>query len=446
MSDHSALARRANRIQIFLAHASEDKPQVLKLYERLRAKGYKPWLDKKDLIARQNWREEIPKAIKQSQIFIACLSNNSVRKQGYVTRELRLALNIYAERVPGTIYLIPLKLEDCEVPALQQAEYGISLQDIQWLDYWEADGFENLLRAIKYQFPTHLTTTSGEEKALGLPLSTVEFETVRVDAKGEVVKGEPNRKAKIVKEDLGNGISLEMVEIPGGSFKMGSPAWEKGRYKDESPQHDVKVPTFFMGRFEVTQEQYQQVMGKNPSRFKGNKRPVERVSWNEAMEFCKRLNQNQAERSYSLPSEAQWEYACRAGEKTPFHCGKTITDKLANYDAIRTYASEPAGKYRRETTPVGSFPANGFGLYDMHGNVWEWCFDDWHNNYKGAPTDGSAWIGGTGSNDIKVLRGGSWLYYPVFCRCASRHISNFGRVDVADFIGFRVVCVGARTM
>ncbi|NET54103.1 MAG: formylglycine-generating enzyme family protein, partial [Merismopedia sp. SIO2A8] len=149
----------------------------------------------------------------------------------------------------------------------------------------------------------------------------------------------------------------------------------------------------------------------------------------------------------------QWEYACRAGETTPFHYGETITDKLANYYA-NTYASEPAGEYRRETTPVGSFPANGFGLYDMHGNVWEWCLDDWHKNYKGAPTDGSAWIRGKGlwgwirgtdSNSNKVLRGGSWYYYPDLCRCASR-FNFFGRDEFIYDIGFRVVCVGARTM
>ncbi|NEO31636.1 MAG: formylglycine-generating enzyme family protein [Symploca sp. SIO3C6] len=188
--------------------------------------------------------------------------------------------------------------------------------------------------------------------------------------------------------------------------------------------------------------------------FKGDKHPVEMVSWNGAVEFCKRLNQNQAERSYSLPSEAQWEYACRAGETTPFHCGETITDSLANYDASRTYASEPAGKYRSETMPVGSFPPNGFGLYDMHGNVWEWCLDDWHQNYDGAPTDGSAWIRGRGlwgwirgtdSNSGKVLRGGSWDLNPTVCRCAFRNY-YVRRVEFGNAIGFRVVCVGARTM
>ncbi len=156
-----------------------------------------------------------------------------------------------------------------------------------------------------------------------------------------------------------------MVSIPGGSFKMGSPA-------NETPQHDVTVPAFFMGKFEVTQEQYQQVMGKNPSHCEGYKRPIEMVSCNDAVEFCKKLSQKTG-RTYRLPSEAEWEYACRAGTTTPFHFGETITDELANYHASKTHASEPKGEYRKQTTPVGEFPPNAFGLYDMHGNVWEWC-------------------------------------------------------------------------
>jgi formylglycine-generating enzyme required for sulfatase activity len=144
-----------------------------------------------------------------------------------------------------------------------------------------------------------------------------------------------------------------------------------------------------MKKFEVTQEQYQQIMGSNPSNFKGAKRPVEKVSWNDAVEFCKKLSQK-TRHKYRLPSEAEWEYACRAGTTTPFHFGETITTELTNYDGDYTYASGLKGKYRKQTTEVGTFPPNAFGLYDMHGNVWEWCQDTWHDSYKGAPTDGSA--------------------------------------------------------
>ena len=170
-----------------------------------------------------------------------------------------------------------------------------------------------------------------------------------------------NEQANSFEEDLGNGITLEMVKIPGGKFTMGSPEDEEGRDEDEGPQRDVNVPAFFMGKFEVTQEQYEEVMGNNPSHFKGDKRPVERVSWNDADEFCKKLSQKTG-RTYRLPSEAEWEYACRAGTTTRFHFGENITPDLANYD-----------NKIRETTPVGKFRSNAFGLYDMHGNVWEWC-------------------------------------------------------------------------
>ena len=139
-------------IQIFLAYASEDQHSVIDLYERLKEKGYNPWLDKRDLMPGQNWREEIPRAIRNSQIFIACLSQQSVSKQGYIQRELRMALNEYAEKPPGSIYLIPLKLDDCQVPDLRLEQLGVGLQDLQWLDYWESGGLSNLLNAIEHQF------------------------------------------------------------------------------------------------------------------------------------------------------------------------------------------------------------------------------------------------------------------------------------------------------
>jgi formylglycine-generating enzyme required for sulfatase activity/uncharacterized caspase-like protein len=269
-----------------------------------------------------------------------------------------------------------------------------------------------------------------------LELLTFEFETKTVDKTGKIVNQE-NHQAKYFKEDLGNNITLEMVQIPGGSFMMGSPESEKGWDKRESPQHEVNVPAFSIGKFVVTQEQYQQIMDKNPSSFPGAKRPVEQVSWNNAVEFCQKLSQKTG-REYRLPTEAEWEYACRAGTTTPFHFGETITTDLANYDGTYTYASEPKGKYLEQTIDVGSFPPNAFGLYDMHGNVWEWCQDDWHDNYINAPKDGSAWTSQSGNN--KLLRGGSWLNDPGNCRSACRGDYN---LDGSYNFGFRVVCSGA---
>ncbi|NES67751.1 MAG: formylglycine-generating enzyme family protein, partial [Okeania sp. SIO2D1] len=199
---------------------------------------------------------------------------------------------------------------------------------------------------------------------------------------------------------------------------------------------------FFMGKYPVTQAQWQAIMGNNPSRFKGVRRPVENVSWNDATEYCQKLSQITGKK-YSLPSESQWEYGARAGTTTPFYFGETITSELANYRGTSTYADEPKGKYRQKTTDVGIFPPNAFGLYDMHGNVWEWCADDWHNDYNGAPTDGSAWL--DENENRSALRGGSWLYNPNDCRSAIREF-NFRRDNHLDIIGFRVVCDGGRTL
>jgi formylglycine-generating enzyme required for sulfatase activity len=255
-------------------------------------------------------------------------------------------------------------------------------------------------------------------------------------------------------EDLGNGVELEMVAIPSGSFVMGSPEDEPKRDESESPQHTVTIQSFFIGKYPVTQAQWQAVaslpqvnrkLNPVPSRFKGENRPVEQVSWYDAMEFCSRLSQYTG-KPYGLPSEAEWEYACRAGTTTPFHFGETITSELANYNADYTYGAGVKGIYRRQTTPVGSFGiANAFGLYDMHGQVWEWCADHRHSNYEGAPTDGSAWLDGI-DNHYYMLRGGSWLYDPDVCRSASRNYNlRAGRGGFDDTFGFRVVCAFRRS-
>lgn len=244
------------------------------------------------------------------------------------------------------------------------------------------------------------------------------------------------------------GVKLEMVAIPGGIFVMGSPETEEEHQDRESPQHEVTLSPFYIGKYPVTQAQWQAVaalpqvkqsLKPDPSYFKGANRPVEQVSWYDAVEFCARLS-CKTRREYHLLSEAQWEYACRAGTTTPFYFGETITPDLANYDGNYTYGAGSKGVYRQQTTDVGSFPPNAFGLYDMHGNVWEWCADSWHENYQGAPSDGRAWIDNN-KPPYQVLRGGSWLYSPRLCRSAARdHVSAFDRY-YDD--GFRVCCAAS---
>ena len=253
-------------------------------------------------------------------------------------------------------------------------------------------------------------------------------------------------------------MSLPLIAIPAGEFVMGSPADEPERQDNEGPQHRVQLEGFLMGQMPITQAQWRAVarlvppLGQrwerelplNPSQFSGqpdsDQRPVEQVSWLQAIEFCRRLSAFTGD-LYTLPSEAQWEYACRAGTSTPFAFGETISPGLANYDANYTYANGPKGEYRQQTTPAGSFPANAWGLQDMHGNVWEWCLDHWHENHEGAPIDGSAWLNKhAGASDMdRLLRGGSWGSLPRDCRSAFRgpYWPESARLNV----GFRVVCL-----
>ena len=255
-------------------------------------------------------------------------------------------------------------------------------------------------------------------------LPIFDFDVITVDSYGKE-NSRSRHYARFFPEDLENGVVLEMVYIPGGTFMMGSPATEEGRDCRESPQHQVTVPAFYAGKYPITQVQWQALMGNNPSYYKREKRPVENVTWDDAVEFCAKISQKTGKK-YRLLSEAEWEYACRAGTTTPFHFGEIITPQLVNYDGTYSYPNAPKGFRREQTTDVGSFPPNAFGLYDMHANVWECCSDRLHDSYDGAPTDGSSWeTGGSswenGTNNCRVVRGGSWSYYAVCCRSAHRH-------------------------
>lgn len=240
-------------------------------------------------------------------------------------------------------------------------------------------------------------------------------------------------------------IGIEMVAIPEGTFMMGSPKDEEHRSYRENPQHLVKIQPFFMGKYPISQAQWRAVAAlpqvscplmPDPSAFKGADRPVEQVSWYEAVEFCARLSRKTGW-EYRLPSEAEWEYACRAGTTTAFNFGKTITPELANHHSIESYGFSSNGKQCGATTPVGSFKiANAFGLYDMHGNVWEWCSDPWHSNYQGAPSDGTIWES-AGDQRRRLLRGGSWRVYPKYCRSAFR-VSDYANTRNSQY-GFRLV-------
>ena len=232
---------------------------------------------------------------------------------------------------------------------------------------------------------------------------------------------------------------MEFVYVPGGEFWMGCGERETECSNDEKPRHQARVSGFWMGKYEVTQAQWETVMGNNPSNFTGADRPVEQVSWNDAQEFLKKLNANPSQSpviqggqrgGFRLPSEAEWEYAARAGTQTAYSFGDDPA-QLGDY----AWFYDNSG---RETHPVGKKKPNAFGLYDMHGNVWEWGADTSHENYNGAPTDGSIW-GDLGDEKAKVLRGGSWNNEPNHVRSALRFW--FEPVDQNSLIGIRVVRV-----
>lgn len=230
------------------------------------------------------------------------------------------------------------------------------------------------------------------------------------------------------KEFTVNGVKFAVRYIPSGEFMMGSRETENGRSPDET-LHKVNLDrSFWMMETEVTQELYTAVMGSNPSHFKDSQRPVERVTWNNAMEFCKKLSEITG-RTWELPTEAEWEYACRAGTDGPFHYGDILTFELANFNGSFPYGDVPAGKNRGETVPVMSFKPNNWGLYDMHGNVNEWCAD-WYHDYLEAGQ-------GQEGSQTRIARGGSWFNHAKDLRSAKRvsYVPDYR----SHTVGFRAV-------
>lgn len=321
-----------------------------------------------------------------------------------------------------------------------------------------ADAARIRLRHLRTKPVTANAAPTASTKALAL--AAFDFETASTNVTGTTIE-KRRASAQQYSEDLSNGVRLEMIKIPTGSFRMGTaeedvagiiPEHERYFGKAEAaasvrwqtPQHIVNMPSFYLGKFEVTQAQWRAVaalpkvqrdIAPEPSKFKGDNLPVEMISWDDAQEFCARLSRATG-RHYRLPSEAEWEYAARANTTTDFAFGAALPPELANYDGNTPYGKGEKGVSRGQTVPVGSLGiANAFGVYDMHGNVFEWCQDTWHESYAGAPTDGSAWESG-GDQNRRVGRGGAWMTYGVACRSAlrARNAPDFRMF----FIGFRV--------
>ncbi len=312
-------------------------------------------------------------------------------------------------------------------PESSQPRKNLSLDNL--IDYWS-----------RRQKLRELLCYVGEEAPANYSFANLEVaKLLQVSPKG----GHQLGLNQTFLENLGNDCWLKMVEIPGGTFEMGSPENQPDKDNPESPQHKVTISSFFMAEFPVTQAQWREIaslrpikrwLNPDPSRFKfypqrdeivkGDLLPVEQVSWYDAIEFCARLRRLTGKK-YRLPSEAEWEYACRAGTTTPYYFGKNLDQSLANY-----------GRNVRQPTPWGTYLPNAFGLQDMHGNVLEWCDDGWHENYKKAPINGRSWNDNHSQSSTRILRGGSWLYGPWDCRSANRLRVDAGYWNY--YIGFRL--------
>jgi formylglycine-generating enzyme required for sulfatase activity len=471
---------------VFISYSHADRDWVERLKRMmaplLRGSGQELRLwDDSQIEAGRKWREAIETALAQAKVALLLVSDHFLASEFVMGEEVPKLLA--AAEAEG-VRVLWVSLTACLVEETEIHQYQAVLPPGRPLDQMAEAEVKEALKTIGLEIRKAL---KPQQEAVALPsfveksasparqessgqapqsnrasgasqaFSVTTAQLVRVGAGWQEERRSYEVRGRTL--ELGDGVSLPLIAIPAGEFVMGSPLFDEPERQDnEGPQHRVQLEGFLMGQMPITQAQWRAVarlvppLGQrwerelplNPSQFSGqpdsDQRPVEKVSWLQAIEFCRRLSAFTGD-LYTLPSEAQWEYACRAGTSTPFAFGETISPGLANYDANYTYANSPKGEYRQQTTPVGSFPANAWGLQDMHGNVWEWCLDHWHGNAEGAPIDGSAWLStrADAGDMSRLLRGGSWFSLPRFCRSAFRDLNR--PVDAYDFVGFRVVCL-----
>jgi formylglycine-generating enzyme required for sulfatase activity len=403
--------------RIFLCHAREDKAQVREVYHRLKAiDGFEPWLDEEDLLPGQDWDYEIKRALKASDFILIFLSRNSVAKRGYVQREMKLALDALQEVPEGAIHTIPVRIDDCEVPE--------SFRRYHWADLFALNGFDHIVRAIRAEI--------AKQPGPTLPPSPQPSPRSRRQKRRLVLVGGVLLCGLITMlylvllgrtRGLTNSLGMQFALIPAGKFQMGSTSGDE----DEHPVHTVLISTpFYLGIHEVTQGQWEAVMGNNPSQFRGDaNRPVEKVTWEEVQQFIDKLNTREGGTHYRLPTEAEWEYAARAGSTTAYSFGEDPY-QLGKH----AWYSENAGA---QTHPVGTLQPNAWGMYDMHGNVSEWV-QDWFSLYSAEPVRDPQ---GPASGSIRVYRGGSWSHDARSCRSAYRFAYE---PDYSfDYSGFRLL-------
>ncbi len=461
----------SDKVKIFISYARVDAEPVAEIYQRLKDAGFDPWIDTEDLLPGVRWRNVIEKALSDSDFFLLCISEQSRDRRGFIQREIKIALDLWEEKLLDDIYFIPLRLEECELPD--------QVSDIHCVNWFEPRAWEKLEKALRLQSeklrgnrppkpqpPSPLGKTGTQAKPAPVVARTADqtdefpFVTIKLNDQGEEISQSRGIATGKV-EDLGGGLMIEMIQLQGGEFWMGSTeadaqtafAEAKRYYKDadekwykaETPRHRVQLSPFMMGRYPVTQAQWLDVMGDLPAieaRLRGDAHPIVNVNWTEATEFCKELSRR-TKHQYRLPTEAEWEYACRAGTDTPFAFGPTLSPEVANYWWSHPFANGPKLEPLQRTLPVGSLEvANAFGLFDMHGNVWEWCSDWYSDKYyqecksQVVVTDPQGPKSGSG----RVIRGGGWSLSAVYCRSADRSSDAPGDRD--DYVGFRLVRIG----
>jgi formylglycine-generating enzyme required for sulfatase activity len=440
----SSTAVAPPRVFISYSHDSaEHRRRVLELSNRLREDGVDCHIDQYEVSPPEGWPRWMERRIQEADfVLIVCTEVYARRFAGTAPAGEGLGAKFEGAVITQTLYRKEMHNERF-IPVVFSAEDArhhrpALLDGATFYRVDEAEGYEKLYRHVTKQ-PAVIKPVLGT--LIHLPPQPVQ----------PVLSNFSAPTGASLAASFENALGMKFQLIPAGSFLMGSSdddvrealasakLYRKDAklewFTDEQPQHRVTFgQPFYLGAHPVTQAQWRAVMGANPSHFKGDDLPVENVSWDDAHIFLIRLNRRNDGWKYRLPSEAEWEYACRAGTTTPFSFGDTITPAQVNYDGNYPFFGAQKGEYRATTTPVGSFPPNAWGLHDMHGNVREWCQDVWHKNYTGAPNDGSAWE--QGSDNQRVVRGGSWGDYAYFCRAAHRYRRAPGDRD--DLVGVRV--------
>jgi formylglycine-generating enzyme required for sulfatase activity len=464
------------RIHAFLCHSSADKPAVRELYQRLRADGFEPWLDEEDLLPGQDWQYEIPKAVRQSDVVIVCLSKGSINKAGYVQKEIKFALDAADEQSEDTIFLIPLKLEECDVPE--------RLSRWQWVNLFSPNGYERLIRALQVRVTDLGLSVSPKQPSISpAPKSKADAASAQsvstvsggVSLEGQQVSigkdvvgrdkliqagtyiehatiiqsASPLQTSKVTQQsgeeaNVQTWSGLEFVHIPAGKFLMGSKDDNQLTYDATKPQHSVEIPyDYWLARYPVTNEQFAKFVEEAAYQFGLEKNwkkkavhPVVNVSWHDAMKYCRWLNAfAKAENLLQglivrLPGEAEWEKAARGAYGNEWPWGNEFDKKKCNSDEGR----------KNDTTPVGAYSPQGdspYGIAEMAGNVWEWC----HSLYQPYPYRLDDGRETETASESRVLRGGSFLNNQRDVRCVCRPYKYPD--SRSDFIGFRVVIAPA---